>query len=120
MQYVKDFSTSPHLSESDRVVSNLLNGACGDIATIYDLQENNQYFGANLYPHDATKEEIEESAKENPLILSEYTLVTRDTKGKLVTIPYHEQFKPPSNFSKIYSNILMEIYSRRLQGDRPH
>lgn len=46
--------------------------------------------GANFYPKNMTKEEFEEwdsEAKDNL-----YTLVRRDEKGNLMTIPYHKAF----------------------------
>jgi len=47
--------------------------------------------GANFYPKDITKEEFktfEDSTK-----TSLYTMIRRDDKGKLYTIPYHKFFK---------------------------
>lgn len=48
--------------------------------------------GANCYPTDMTKEEFD--AWEEPTKLSPYTMITRDKKGKLQAVPYHEYFKP--------------------------
>lgn len=47
--------------------------------------------GANFYPTDLTKEEFEESPLPNKESL--YTLLRRDKRGKLYTIPYHVFFK---------------------------
>lgn len=47
--------------------------------------------GANYYPKDMTKEEFE--AWDNKDKSSLYTFVRRDKEGKLITIPYHVQFK---------------------------
>lgn len=49
--------------------------------------------GANFYPHDATREEVEAAARQNPQILSLYTLVRRDSAGNLVAVPYREAFR---------------------------
>ena len=50
--------------------------------------------GANLYPEDVTKEEVEAAAAEHPDrdLLGLYTLVRRDEEGELVGIPYHVAF----------------------------
>jgi hypothetical protein len=55
--------------------------------------------GAELYPHDLTKEEFERAAAASPAagraLRSAYTVVRRDSGGALVTVPYHEAFGPP-------------------------
>jgi len=48
--------------------------------------------GAMFYPTDMTKEEFE--AWENPDKTSLYTMVKRDEESKLMTVWYHEAFKP--------------------------
>jgi hypothetical protein len=48
--------------------------------------------GANLYPTDATKEEVEAAAAQDPALLDLYTIVRRDAEGRLVALPYHEVF----------------------------
>lgn len=60
--------------------------------SIYDLQENNDFPGANFYPHDASKEELEEVAKKDPLILDPYTVVERGAGGQLVAVPYYQKY----------------------------
>ncbi|MDO1446625.1 Zn-dependent hydrolase [Rhodocytophaga aerolata] len=66
----------------------------------WDRLENNEPFiagvgpkpeGANFYPVDMTKEEFEQASLADKK--SEYTFLRRDQAGKLITIPYHEQFK---------------------------
>jgi hypothetical protein len=52
--------------------------------------------GANFYPHDLTKEELERAvagggARADSL-KSLYTLVRRDASGRLVAVPYHRAF----------------------------
>ncbi len=47
--------------------------------------------GANFYPEDMTKEEFNEYGNENKSDL--YTLIRRDEKGRLTTIPYHIAFE---------------------------
>ncbi len=51
--------------------------------------------GANYYPADITKDEFEKSTDKNKASL--YTFVRRDKEGKLVSIPYHIQFKKQVN-----------------------
>jgi hypothetical protein len=48
--------------------------------------------GGMFYPVDMTKEEFE--AAELPDKTSNYTLLRRDAAGKLVTVPYHVEYKP--------------------------
>ena len=47
--------------------------------------------GANFYPKDMTKEEFEAFNDKDKASL--YTIIRRDEKGKLKSIPYHEFFK---------------------------
>ncbi|HHH49899.1 MAG TPA: Zn-dependent hydrolase [Saprospiraceae bacterium] len=47
--------------------------------------------GANYYPKDMTKEEFETAELKGKKSL--YTFVRRDDNGKLIAIPYHQQFK---------------------------
>jgi len=63
------------------------------IAPLYLSQKNERYPGANFYPHNVKKEEIEKAAKNDPLILNPYTLVEKNKKGKLISVPYHIRFK---------------------------
>jgi hypothetical protein len=52
--------------------------------------------GHELYPHDLTREQIEQYVRQHPeakaAIYNSYTVVERQN-GKLVGIPYHERFK---------------------------
>ena len=52
--------------------------------------------GANFYPTDVTREEIE--AATNDELRSLYTLVRRDEDGTLVAVPYHEAFADQVSF----------------------
>jgi hypothetical protein len=47
--------------------------------------------GANFYPKDMTKEEFENFESEDKTSL--YTLIRRDKKGNLKTVPYHNAFE---------------------------
>ncbi len=66
----------------------------------WDRLNNNEPFidgvgqkpaGANFYPADITKEEFEQADLKDKASL--YTFVRRDASGKLITVPYHVQFK---------------------------
>ncbi|PRY16512.1 peptidase M49-like protein [Pontibacter ummariensis] len=66
----------------------------------WDRLNNNEPFiagvgpkpeGANFYPEDMTKEEFEQANL--PDKASQYTFLRRDESGKLITVPYHVQFK---------------------------
>ncbi|WP_276499236.1 dipeptidyl-peptidase 3 family protein [Pontibacter litorisediminis] len=66
----------------------------------WDRLDNNEPFipgvgpkpdGANFYPTDMTKEEFEQANLQDKA--SQYTFLRRDENGKLITVPYHVQFK---------------------------
>jgi hypothetical protein len=46
--------------------------------------------GAGFYPQDMTKEELEKSSLKDKY--GQYSLVKRDSSGKLITVPYHVAF----------------------------
>lgn len=48
--------------------------------------------GASFYPPDMTREEFE--ALDAPDKTSLYTLIRRDENGNLITVPYHEAYRP--------------------------
>ena len=81
------------LTISEKKVFKKLIEAAELIPSICQKQVNNQYPEANFYPPDATKEEIQKAARNDPLILSPYTMVERDKNQKLISIPYHIKFK---------------------------
>ncbi len=69
----------------------------------WDRLEDNQPFlegvgakpaGANFYPADVTKQEVEAAAAAAPErdLLGLYTMVRRDEDGELISIPYNEMF----------------------------
>ena len=82
----------PGLSIQERKILNKLGEAAKIISSLYLAQKNPRYRGANFYPSDATKKEIELAAKKDPEILSPYTFVERKGK-KLVAVPYKVKFK---------------------------
>lgn len=94
MKAIKRFEIdTKELSQKEKVLFNKLISAAKLIAPLYSKQKNNKYPGANFYPHDATREEIEKAAKKNPVILNPYTFVERNKFGKLIAIPFHLKFK---------------------------
>lgn len=82
--------------EEQALLKNLLE-ASRLISDIYAIQFDQKYLGSNFYPHDVTLQELETEAKNNPQILDPYTMVERNTSGKLVAIPYHVKFKKELN-----------------------
>ncbi|GHA76893.1 dipeptidyl-peptidase 3 family protein [Pontibacter akesuensis] len=89
---------------SDSLLAALDNEAAKQYTRInygpWDRLNNNEPFipgvgpkpeGANFYPEDMTKEEFEQANL--PGKDSQYTFVRRDGNGKLITVPYHVQFK---------------------------
>lgn len=84
--------TLPLLSKNESEVLELLVEAAKLIVPIYMIQENPTQPGANFYPEDVSKEEVERTAKQDPRILSPYTIVER-VNTKLVAIPYHIKFE---------------------------
>lgn len=94
MSYIKKFPIdSSELTADEKKIVKKLVAAAELIDPLYAKQKNPQYPGANFYPHDATREEIENAAKKNAAILNPYTFVERDKSGKLVAVPYSKKFK---------------------------
>lgn len=97
--FIKKYPISREgLSSKEKQVLGKLEKAAELIAPVYASQINDQYPGANFYPHDATRDEILAAAQSNPLILNPYTIVERGEDGSLITVPYHvkyiDQLKP--------------------------
>src|SRR3989344_8843354 len=82
----------PGLSAQERKILSKLGEAAKIISSLYLAQKNPRYRGANFYPSDATKKEIEVAAEKDPEILSPYTFVERK-REKLVAVPYRIKFK---------------------------
>ncbi|NML22895.1 Zn-dependent hydrolase [Pseudoflavitalea sp. G-6-1-2] len=49
--------------------------------------------GAEFYPHDMTKDELEKSSAKDKH--GEYSVIRRDSTGKLISIPYHQFYQEP-------------------------
>jgi hypothetical protein len=92
-QFVKEFQTdTSNLTPHELKVLEKLTQAARLIAPIYARQVDDRYPGANFYPHDATKEEIEREAQQNSNILDPYTIVERKN-GKLYSLPFHQKYR---------------------------
>lgn len=92
-EYIQEFEINTSgLSTFEKKVLEKLVAAAKLVAPVYKNQINDNFPGANFYPHDATKGEIEEAANQNPQILDPYTLVERKN-GKLVAVPYHVKYR---------------------------
>lgn len=107
------------LSKNEKEVLEILIQAAKLVALVYSEQENHKLPGANFYPADITKDEIERAAKKDSQILDPYTVVER--KGKeLIAIPYHIKYRALLNpvaeklieASKITDN---KEFAKRLQ-----
>ena len=91
--------------DKDALLGSIEDDALRQFAVInygpWDRLEGNQPFidgagpkpdGANFYPTDADKAELEAAAADNPEIKGLYTMVRRDDAGALTTVPYSEHF----------------------------
>ncbi len=81
----------PKLNINEKQVLKFLVEAAKLIVPVYELQENRKNPGANFYPKNVTKEEIEQASKVNPEILSPYTIVEKKD-GQLIVTPYHIKY----------------------------
>ncbi len=82
------------LTADEKKILPILIEAAKKVDKIYLLQKDDQFPGGNLYPPNVTKEEVEEAAKSNPLILDYYSIVEKDKSGNLTAVPYHQRFGP--------------------------
>ena len=49
--------------------------------------------GANFYPHDMTKDELEKANVKDKM--GQYSIIIRDSSGKLSSVPFHIAYKEP-------------------------
>lgn len=80
------------LTKNEKKILPLLIEAVKKTDRIFLLQENNKFKGANFYPHNATKEEIGEAAKEDPRIFSPFTVCERGRSDRLIAVDYHLKY----------------------------
>lgn len=91
--YIKEFSFhGDGLSSRELSLVKKLTEAAHAFADVYKAQLAGRSTPL-FYPEDATNQEIEKEALKDPQILSPYTVVERDSSGKLVAIPYHQKYK---------------------------
>lgn len=91
-QYTIQFNPKlPKLSKNEQAVLKLLVEAGRLIAPIFAEQEKLFEENGSFYPKGTSKAEIDQAIKENPAILSPYTVVEK-IDGKIVAIPYHIKY----------------------------
>jgi len=117
MAYARRFLVDQReLSKQERGVLQKLIAAAELVAPLYEKQKNQEYPGANFYPFNATKQEIEKAAKKNPDILSPYTFVERKGK-KLVAVPYSKKFnKELTQIAKILKEAAALSTDKKLKA----
>src|SRR3989338_3047983 len=81
------------ITTDEKKVLPILTEAVKMIGRVFALQENENFDGANFYPHDAAKQEIEEAARKDSRIFSPFTVVERVKSGQLVAIDYHQKYQ---------------------------
>lgn len=74
------------LSEEDKKIIKILQGAVKGIAQVYQAQLKDGF-----YPKDITKKQLEAAAKKNPSILSPFTFVEQKN-GLLTAVSYHQKY----------------------------
>lgn len=92
-EFKVEFGHFKILTQNEKEILPILIEAVKKIGPIFESQEDDNYPGGNFYPHDITKTEIEEAAKENHKIFSPYTIVKRTSNGKLKSIEYHKEYE---------------------------
>lgn len=81
----------PELTGKQKAVLKLLVEAGRLIVPVYLEQEKQLEKGGNFYPKGVSQEEIEEAAKDDPEILSHFTVVEK-IDGKLTATSYHVKY----------------------------
>lgn len=92
-EFIERFKVDSAILDKDElVVFEKLLEAAELMSNVYALQLTKGK--ANFYPPDATKSEIEKAASSDPAIFSPYTVVERNSNGKLTALPYHVKYAP--------------------------
>src|SRR3990167_11310011 len=81
------------LTPNEKKILPFLIEAVKGVDKIFCLQENQVNNGANYYPRDAIKKEIELAAKNDPRIFSPTTVVKRNKDKKLIAVDYHVEYR---------------------------
>jgi len=81
------------LSDKEKLVLEKLIKASELLVPLYEQQKNPKYEGANFYPFDATKQEIEEAAQQDRMLLHPYTFVERGGGVRLKRPPFRTEFR---------------------------
>lgn len=74
------------LSAEDKKIIKILEDAVKDVALIYKLQKKEAF-----YPKGVTKKQIEDENKNNPQILSPFTVIQKNN-DRLEAVPYHQKY----------------------------
>lgn len=74
------------LSSEEKEILTILKSAVEDISKLYELQLKDGF-----YPTNISKKELEKAAKNNPNILSPYTIVEK-VGQKFITTPFHKKY----------------------------
>ena len=74
------------LSKEDKKILNILEDAVKGVADIYKLQKKDGF-----YPKGITKKQLEDESKDNPQIMSPFTIVEK-RGGKLDVVSYHQKY----------------------------
>ncbi len=91
-EYAIPVDIRSQLTEAERAMHEHLVDAVRLVADPYRIQEGDGK-ATFFYPDDATKKEIRDASKNDPEILSGYTIVRRNTEdGSLFTIPMHKYY----------------------------
>lgn len=81
------------LTPNERKILPFLEKAVTAVDDIYQQQEDGANSeGADFYPKDASKREIELAAQLNPDLFSPFTVVERDESGELIATPYSQKY----------------------------
>lgn len=81
-----DPKITSYLSGEDKKILKILEGAVRDIAKVYELQVK-----SGFYPKNSSKQDVERAARDNPDILSPFTIVEKKD-SKLDAILYHKKY----------------------------
>ncbi len=93
MKAFKKFNVDlSELSSKEKEVLGLLEEASKLIAPLFERQKNPELEGANFYPSDLPREEIEKAARNNEDLLHPYTFVEKSRSGGLKPVYFQKKF----------------------------
>lgn len=80
--------TGQQLSRQEGKLLTVLEDAVEEFGRVYSLQIDDRFPGANVYPHNATRERVLAEAAQDPRILDPYTKI-EEREGRYIAVPYH-------------------------------